>query len=148
MKKTTTIIAALSLCAVAALAALDTYDSVTLVTLGAPRVVDGSHTNAAVDVATAKGIANVLIFLGPAVTNGASYECTATLQHSTASGGTYTTVSNAAGTAISATTTNHAGVGTVTSLKLEAEQLKRYVRLYIANENDTGTAGAVMLYSK
>jgi hypothetical protein len=36
----------------------------------------------------------------------------------------------------------------VTSLKLEAEQLKRYVRLYIANENDTGTAGAVMLYSK
>ena len=136
------------LIALPAFAAMDVYDTVTVKTLSVPRLVTTAYTNAVVDVATAKGNCNVIIYLGPATTNAADYSCTATLKHSTTTDGTYVTVTNGAGSAVSATTTNHAGVGTVTSIKLEAEKLSRFVKLYVENENDTGEAGAVLLYSK
>ena len=147
MKKVYLILAMVAF-ASAAFAQMDVYDTVTVKTLSAPRLVDTAYTNAAVDVATAKGNCSVIFYLGAATTNAADYSCTATLKHSATAGGTYTAVTNGAGAEVSATTTNHVGVGTVTAIKVEAENLLRYVKLYVENENDTGEAGAVMLYKK
>jgi len=146
--KNTCLIFAVMAFAVSAFAQMDVYDTVSVKTLSAPRLVDTAYTNAAVDVATVKGNCNVIFFLGAATTNAADYSCTATLKHSAASGGTYATVTNSAGSAVSATTTNSAGVGTITSVKVEAESLLRYVKLYVENENDTGEAGAVLITKK
>ena len=148
MKRSCLMIAAMIALAVSAYAQMDVYDTVTVKTLSVPTLVTGTTSNSVVDVAAAKGNCNVLFFLGAATTNATDYTCTATLKHSATSGGAYITVTNGAGSAVVATTTNCAGVGAISSVKVEAEQLKRYVRLYVTTANDSGEVGAVLLYKK
>jgi hypothetical protein len=136
--------------ALTAHAALDVYDSVTVGTLGNPTLVPvgTTVTNTAVDVANCKGIGNLIIMVGAGATNAADYVCTVTLKHSTASNGTFTTVTNGTGTAMVFTTAASNGVGRVVSSKLEAEVLKRYLRLEGAAVGQDGSFGGVFLYSK
>jgi hypothetical protein len=142
MNKLLVILFAVALCALPSLAALDTYDSVTVKNISTTKTATGIETNAAVDVANAKGICNMLISIGPGYTNAADFGAVATLRHSTASAGTYYPVTNAAGSVVSAS-----AVG-ITSVKVEADRLKRYVKLYTAVTNDACAIGGALLYSK
>jgi hypothetical protein len=150
MKKLFIVAAVIAGFAFTASAGLDVYDSVTVGTLGSPTLVavDTTVTNTAVDVANCKGIGNLIITVGAGATNAADYVCTVTLKHSTASAGTYTTVTNGTGTAMVFTTAASNGVGRVVSSKLEAEVLKRYLRLEGAAVGQDGSFGGVFLYSK
>jgi len=148
MKKTFLLSSAIMFITSVCFAALDVYTSVEVETLGVPTMVTGGLTNATVDVASAKGICNVILSVGAGTTNGAAYTSTATLEQCATDGGTFFTVTNGTGNAVSATCTNSAGAGIVSSIKLEADRLKRYIRLKVTNENDTGVVGGVILYSK
>ena len=142
------LIAAVALCAVVALAGLDTYDTVTVKTISTPKVASGVQTNAAVDVAAAKGICNFIVTIGPAYTNAADFGASATLRHCASSTGTYLPVTNGAASEVTVTGAGIAGTGSVTSVKVEAEKLLRYVKLYTVSTNDQCSIGAVLLYSK
>jgi len=150
MKKMFIVAAVIAGFAFTASAGLDVYDSVTVHTLGKPLVVAAAavQTNAAVDVATAKGIGNVIVFIGSAITNGAAYTNTVTLEHSASASTGYYTVTNGTGTALTWSTSEYLGTGVTHSVKLEAEMLKRYVRLKSSPVNDGGTFGGVLLFSK
>jgi hypothetical protein len=114
----------------------------TVKVLGQPIAVNAaSITNTAVDISAAKGIANLLISQSAAYTNCATYTNTVTVQKSTASGGTYSTVTSAVVTA-------YAGTGTVSSIKLDIASLSRYLRLIVTTVGDTGAGGAVLIYPK
>ena len=140
----------LAACALTANAALDVYDSVTVNTLGKPLIVAAGavQTNAAVDVANRKGIGNVIVYIGSAITNGAAYTNTVTLEHSASASTGYYTVTNGTGTALTWATSEYLGTGVTHSVKLEAEMLKRYVRLKSSPVNDGGSFGGVLLFSK
>jgi hypothetical protein len=145
------ITAALALTAVAAFAALDVYDSVTVKTLRTPGPAAGTQTNAAVDVAAAKGICNFIATVGPGHGDVTNYSATVTLTHCATSSGTYAIVTNGAGSAVSVTASAAAtgvGTGIVSSVKVEAEVLERYLQTVTVVANDTNTIGAVLLYSK
>ena len=150
MKRFFVSLIALAAMALTARAALDTYDSVTVKTLGRPTLVavDTTVTNTAVDIAGAKGIGNLIVTVGAGATNAADYVCTVTLKHATASNGTFTTVTNGAGTAMVFTTAESNGVGRIVSSKLETEVLKRYLRLEASAAGQDGSFGGAFLYSK
>lgn len=150
MKRLFLTVAIAVVCAMTARAGLDVYDSVTTATLGNQTVVTvgTTVTNTAVDIAAAKGIGNLIITVGAGATNAADYVCTVTLKHATASNGTYTTVTNGAGTAMVFTTAASNGVGRTVSSKLEAEVLKRYLRLEASAAGQNGSFGGAFLYSK
>lgn len=148
MKKIAMILVVLVALSGVAVAGLDTYDSITVKTLAAPVTVTGSQSNAVVDVAGAKGTCNLLLDIGPAVTNAANFTCTATLKTCATSAGTYYTVTNMTGNACALTSTNHSGTGSATSIKVEAAVLKRYVKLYYTAANDTCVVAGKLLYMK
>jgi hypothetical protein len=131
-----------AVCSVPAIAGLDAYDSVTVKVLTQPLPVDCvAVTNTAVDIAAAKGTANLVVSLSPGYTNAAVYTNKVVFQTSTASAGTYTTVT-------SATTVAVAGTGVVSSIKVDTGSLSRYVRTIISTAGDKGTASAVLIYPK
>lgn len=135
--------------AVAVFAAFDTYDSVTVKTISTLKSATGTQTNTVVDLAGAyKGVCNFIAYITSADTNAANFGASATLTHCATSGGTYAVVTNGAGSAVTATCFGYAGTGTVTSIKLESENLLRYVKLVTVSTNDTCDIGAVLLYSK
>ena len=136
--------------AMTANAALDVYDSVTNFNLGTPLVVAdaATQTNTYVDVSKAKGIGHLIVYIGSAITNGAAYTNTVTLEHSASASTGYYTVTNGTGTAMTWATSEYNGTGVVHSVKLEAEKLKRYMRLKSAPVNDSGTFGGLLLFSK
>ena len=136
--------------ALTANAGLDVYDSVTNYNLGKPLVVAAAatQTNTYVDVSKAKGIGHLIVYIGSAITNGAAYTNTVTLEHSASASTGYYTVTNGTGTAMTWTTSEYLGTGVTHSVKLEAEMLKRYVRLKSSPVNDGGTFGGVLLFSK
>ena len=148
MKKALIMSAVVGLGALCAFAALDVYDSVTVKSVSTLKVATGSQTNAVVDVAAAKGICNFIVAIGPAYTNAADFGAAATLRHCATTNGTFLPVTNGAGSQVTVTGAGIAGTGSVTSVKVEAEKLLRYLKLYTVATNDTCDIGAVLLYSK
>lgn len=150
MKKAIAGIVVVCVVAVSAFAALDVYDAVTVKTISSPKVAAGSQTNAYVDVAAAKGICNFIVAIGPGYTNAADFGAAATLRHCATTNGTYLPVTNGAGSqvTVAGNAGTGSGTGVVTSVKLEAEKLLRYVKLYTVVTNDSAGIGAVLLYSK
>jgi len=140
MKKLMTAIG-LALIAGSVFAALDVYDSVTVKSLGEPKMCTGIQTNIWVDVSGAKGICNLLVNIGPAYTNALDFGASATLKTSATTNGSYVAVTNVSGAGIT-------GTGAVTSIKLDASSLSRYVRLFTVSTNDAASIGAFLLYSK
>ena len=137
-----------ALCAGVGYAGLDTYDTVTVKSISTLKVASGVQTNAAVDVVDAKGGCNLLVAIGPAYTNAADFGAAATLRHCATTNGTFLPVTNGAGSQVTVTGAGIAGTGSVTSVKVEAEKLLRYLKLYTVATNDTCDIGAVLLYSK
>ena len=133
-----------------AFAGLDVYDTVSVKTLGHPTyvTVDTAVTNTAVDVAGAKGICNLVVTVGAGTTNGVDYVNTVTLKHATASNGSFSVVTNGAGSAMVFSTNASNGVGVVYSRKLEAEVLKRYLRLEATTAGEGGNFSGVLLCPK
>lgn len=149
MKKIIVILTAVLIApAPAVFAALDAYDSVTVKSISTLKLATGAQTNAAVDVAGAKGICNFIVAIGPAYTNAANFGASATLRHCASSTGTYLPVTNGAAAEVTVTGAGVSGTGAVTSVKVEAEKLLRYVKLFTVSTNDTCDIGAVLLYSK
>lgn len=148
MKKALIGIFTVALVASAAFAALDAYDTMTVKTISALKLASGIQTNAAVDVSGAKGVCNLLVEIGPAYTNAATFGASATLKHCASSGGTYVTVTNGAGSAVVVTGAGITGTGAVTSVKVESEKLLRYVKLFTTVTNDACDIGAVLIYPK
>jgi hypothetical protein len=145
MKKLIVLVSLAVMFAVPAFAALDLYDSVTVKTISTNKIASQAtliQTNAAIDIANAKGICNFMVMISPASTNGADFGASATLKHSATIGGTYLTVTNGAGTAVSTVASG------LTSFKIEAENLKRFVKLYTVSTNGESSIGAMLLYSK
>ena len=151
MKRFFVSLIALAATALVAHAALDTYDSVTVKTLGSPTYValDTTVTNTAVDVAGAKGVGNLIIVCSAAETNDvADYVMTVTLEQSANGTTGFYTVTNGAGSACVYTCILSNGVGNVTSSKLEAGSIKRYLRLKGAAAGNGGQFGGLYLDSK
>jgi hypothetical protein len=148
MKKAKIMAAIVALCAGVVFAALDTYDTVTVKSISTLKVASGVQTNAAVDVAAAKGVCNFIVAIGPAYTNAANFGASATLRHCASSTGTFLPVTNGAAAEVTVTGAGVAGTGAVTSVKVEAEKLLRYVKLFTVATNDQCDIGAVLLYSK
>jgi hypothetical protein len=148
MKKALLIGALVALTAGLVYAGLDVYDSVTVKALKTPAILVGVQTNAAVDVSGAKGTCNLLVFFGSG-TNGGASVVSATVKHATTSAGTYITLTNAAGTACVFTNSGTAAVGAFSSTKVEADRLRRYIKVYtsVAGEEAIDCA-AYLLYSK
>jgi hypothetical protein len=104
----------------------------------------GSRTNSTVtgvDVSAYKGNATVVCAYGKGSVAAAT--SLATMQHCATTNGTYTTVTNYAGTAI--TFTHVGGAAAVASTKpLDLARVKKYVRVVVNHGADTNAA-AVML---
>jgi hypothetical protein len=96
-----------------------------------------------VDVYDAKGGCNLIITISAADTNAADFGASATLKTCATAAGAYTAVSGA-----TASTLAHAGTGAITSVKVDASSLSRYVKLFTVSTNDTCRISAVLLYSK
>lgn len=149
MKKMIAVLTVMLALVATARAALDVYDTVTTKTISTIKLASGTETNAAVDVYGAKGVCNFIVYMGPSVTNSTTsvYTNTATLYTSTASAGTYSIVTNGAGSAVTVSGSATNGTGTNISFKVEAAVLKRYLKLYTSATEPT-MIGATLLYSK
>jgi hypothetical protein len=134
---------AIALCSGLSYAGLNAYDAVTVTTISSPLVADGVQTNAAVDMANAKGKGSLIITISAADTNAATFGASATLMTSATSAGTYTAVSGA-----SASTLLHAGTGIVSQVAVDASALSRYVKLFTVSTNDTCRISAVLVFPK
>jgi hypothetical protein len=132
----------------AAWAALDAYDTMTLTTVSTVKTCVGTQTNAAVDVSGAKGICNFLVIFAAENVNTASFAATGTLWHCASSGGTYAVVTNGAGSAVRATYSGINATGQVTSIKIESENLLRYVKFITSANTGTNDMGAVLISPK
>jgi hypothetical protein len=142
MKKAGLILAAaLIVAAVTAFAALDVYDSVTVKTLQRPLAKTGTTTNTAVDVYDAKGIGNWLVTLGPRTAGATTFTGNVALVTCATSGGTYSEVTSKGVAAVG-------GTGYVYSVKIDAQDLKRYVKCIFTLGTNTAVAGSELLYSK
>jgi len=139
MKKTLAILALVAAAGIA-YAALDAYTQITVKTLQRPVATSGTTTNTAVDVYDCKGIANWLVTIGPRTAGASLFTSTVYLTTSATSGGTYTAVTNVA-TIVTAT-------GTVSSVKVDAASLKRYVKLVRAATTNSVVIGSQLLYPK
>ena len=148
MKTILIILALIALAVAPAVAALDTYDTVTNITVSSVKLASGVQTNGAVDVAIAKGTGHLLVSIGPARTNAADFGASATLRTCATSGGTYVPVTNGAGSEVTVTGAGITGTGAVTSVKVEAAKLQRYIKLFTVATNDTCDIGANLLFVK
>jgi hypothetical protein len=142
MKKFLIAMAAL-VCSGVANAGLNAYDAVTVTTVSLPKVATGAETNAAVDMANAKGKGSLIITISAADTNAVDFGASATLRTSATSAGTYVAVSGA-----TASTLAHAGTGVITQVAVDASALSRYVKLFTVSTNDTCRIGAVLVFPK
>lgn len=100
-------------------------------------------TNAAVGIAAYKGNATIAVLWGTAV--GAGHTGTVTITHSTTAGGTYSTVTNLAGTAGVLTCT---GVTTneVDTFPIDLGACHAFIKVaYTCNTIATNTASAVLI---
>jgi len=129
-------------------AALDAYDTMTVKTISTVKTCVGTETNAAVDVSGAKGICNFIVIFSAENVNTASFAATGTLTHCASSGGTYSVVTNGAGSAVRATYSGITATGQVSSIKVESEKLLRYVKFVTSATTGTNDMGAVLIYSK
>lgn len=136
-------IAAVALMAVSALAAgLNTYDSITYQELLAPATISGNSTGSVFNLGPYKGIAAVVLTVSDNSLDGGTN--TITIQHSTASGGTYTTLTNEAGTAVSASIVGSAA-GDTSVIKLDTSVAHQYIRAVGSPNGATGTVAAVIV---
>jgi hypothetical protein len=103
--------------------------------------VTNSVTGSAVDIAVYKG--NAAMVVNWSASGDSSYTGTVTLTHSTASGGTYTTVTNTAGTAgvLTSTGTNS---GSVATFPIDLGRLHKYVKVVAAQVNVSNAVGVVL----
>ncbi len=133
-------------------AALDAYDTMTYTEISTLKdSTIGTVTNTTVDAAALrKGINAFIVYMGSSSTNGSAiFGASATLQHSTTTNASgFYTVTNGAGTAIVATSFGTNAVGTVTTFKIESENLKRYLRLVTVSTNDRCRIGATLVSPK
>ena len=140
MKKTLAILAPLvacaGLCYAGANANLNSYVQLL------PSTVSTSVTSAAVDVSDYKG--NAAVVVNWSASTATNYTASVTVQHATASGGTYATVTNLAGTAA---VVSKAGVaaGAVETYPIDLARLHKYVKVVAAQANDTNTAVSVTM---
>jgi hypothetical protein len=132
----------------AAQAALDAYDTMTVKTISTVKTCEGTQTNAAVDVSGAKGTCNFLVIFSAENVNTASFAATGTLWHCATSGGTYSVVTNGAGSAVRATYSGITATGQVTSIKIESDRLLRYVKFITSANTGTNDMGAVLISPK
>ena len=147
MKKSLIAIAIACLAAAVALAGgLNTYEGINFVKILAPTSSDGdvNAAGSAVAVDDYKGVATFLISVGPAATNAVDYAASITLQHSTASGGTYATITNTAGNAVTLSVTSN-NVGNVVAHEVDLGTLSKYVKAVYSVTNDTGTVAAELI---
>lgn len=147
MKKLVFVFTAAALLAGSALAALDLYDTVTAKTISTLKSSFGTETNSVVDVAQAKGVCNLFVTMSAGVASNATFGASATLTTCATTNGTFVNVTNGAGSVVRATCYSVSGTGTVTSIKVEAQKLSRYVKLVTVSTNDVSHIGAVLLYS-
>jgi len=139
MKKFLTVsLLALIACGVALAADANRMKYVTVL----PAVASASVTSAALDVAPYKGNAALLVDWGTSTVS--NYAASVTFQHSTTSGGTYTTVTNLAGTA---GVLSVAGVatGAVATYPIDLARLNKYVKVVLAQANETNSVGVVLV---
>ena len=99
-------------------------------------------TNAAVDVTAYKGNSSIVVNWGTA--SSSSYTGTVTVTHSATSGGTYTTVTNLAGTAGVLTST---GITTneVDTFAIDLGAVHRYLKLVYAPNTHTNSVSAILV---
>ncbi len=143
MKKLLIFAALAALAVVPAFAGLDAYDAITITTVSAPKTATGVETNAAVDMAAAKGKGSLVIHISAADTNAADFGASAVLKTCATSAGSYTAVSGA-----SAVTSAHAGTGAITQVAVDASSLSRYVKLFTVSTNDTCRISATLVFPK
>jgi hypothetical protein len=104
---------------------------------------DQTITGSAVDVSAYKGNATIVTTMGGAVNEAAGYTNTVTIQHATASTGTWSTVTNLAGTA--ATETVVGATGEVDTYPIDLGRLHKYIRAVSVQQNDAGSVGVTLV---
>jgi hypothetical protein len=109
--------------------------------LGAQTVAATSVTGTAVDVSAYKGNARFLLATGASTING--YTGTVSVVHSTTSTGTYTTVTNLAGTAVSVTKTS-TNSAAVDGVACDLSRVHKYVKAIAVIANDTNEVAVIM----
>jgi len=110
---------------------------------GAARSADQTITGTGVDVAVYKGNATFLVACGGALNESASYTNTVTIQHSTALGSGYTTVTNLAGT--DGVLSLVGATGSVQEFACDLGRLHKYVRAVSVQQNDVGSVGVTLV---
>ena len=104
---------------------------------------DQTITGTGIDVSDYKGNAAFMVHCGGAVNEAAAYTNTVTIQHSATLNGTYTTLTNLAGTA---GTKALVGVtGSVQTFPCDLGRANVYVRATSVQQNDAGSVGVTMV---
>jgi hypothetical protein len=105
-------------------------------------VVSTNSTSAAIDVAAYKGNGTIVVDWG--ISTEATYTGVVTVAHSATSGGTYTTITNLAGTAAVLTET---GVGTnqLSTYPVDLGAIRRYIKATVVQENQTNAVGVILV---
>jgi len=107
-----------------------------------PSVASASATSAALDVAAYKGNSTVVVDWGTSTAT--NYSATVTFTHCATSGGSYTTVTNLAGTAGVLAKTG-AGTGAVATYPIDLGRVHKYVKAAIAQSNETNSVGVILV---
>lgn len=136
-------ISAVALMAFAAVAAVDTYQGVTVTPVAGPAIYAvGATTNAGVLIRNAEGQAALVVAITGGTTGAVNTAVAVTLQQSATNGAPWSAVT---GTTVGITT----NVGQVFTVKLDSNALKPYVRTIVAVTNDAvGVAATLNHYTK
>ena len=104
-----------------------------------------SGTGAAVDVSDYKGNSIVIANWAAGGVTGGTYTGTVTFTTSATSGGTYTTVTNLAGTAGVFTRTGSNVLAKASTFQIDSARLNKYVKATVANVNLTNAVSVLFV---
>jgi hypothetical protein len=105
-------------------------------------VVSASEAGAAIDLASYKGNSTVLVNWGACADT--NYVGTVTISHANASTGTYSTVTNTAGTA-AVLTASGVGTNVVSTYSIDSARLRKYIKATLTQTPSTNAVGVVFI---
>lgn len=107
-----------------------------------PAQATAAVTGSVVNVSAYKGNAAFVFSVG--ATTATNYSASVTVKHCTTTNGTFTTVTNLAGTAV-AKTVSGATSGSVTAVPCDLGRLHSFVKVFVSQSGNTNEVGAMLV---